>query len=168
MSSTPLQRRVWTLAPIAAIAASLLPCASNGANTDCNVLNLMPAFWHALASHDPANQMRTEVIDPHPDLYNENYVAVTSGESWQEELARDKTYVEDHRDDVIEAERYLLSNVPDYMQEFQETFADYRCDFTFYIAPSFGHMDGSAATCTDNIGSSSRRTSFRAFTNWQN
>jgi hypothetical protein len=30
------------------------------------------------------------------------------------------------------------------MAEFQRTFPDYKCDFTFYIAPSFGQMDGSA------------------------
>jgi hypothetical protein len=30
------------------------------------------------------------------------------------------------------------------MAEFRRTFPDYKCDFTFFIAPSFGRMDGSA------------------------
>jgi len=106
----------------------------------------MPAFWDALAAKDPAAQMRAAVIDPHPDLYNDNYVRIPSGQKWDDELARERTYVDAHRTEVTAAEQYLTENVPRYMQEFRETFPDYRCDFTFYVAPSFGHMDGSAAT----------------------
>jgi hypothetical protein len=114
------------------------------AAADCTVLDLMPAFWQALAGKDPAAQMRTAVIDPHPDLYNDNFVHLPTAAMWEEELAREKTYVEAHRPEVTAAEQYLAANVPRYMQQFRQTFPDYRCDFTFYIAPSFGHMDGSA------------------------
>jgi len=117
-----------------------------GAATDCTVVDLMPAFWQALAGTDPAAQMRTAVIDPHPDLYNDNYVRLPTGVKWEDKLAHDKTYVESHRAEVTDAEQYLAAHVPRYMQEFRQTFPDYRCDFTFYIAPSFGNMDGAAAT----------------------
>ena len=124
---------------------SLQSLALASAATSCSVVDLMPPFWDALAAKDPAAQMRAAVIDPHPDLYNDNYVRIPSGQKWDDELARERTYVDAHRPEITAAEQYLTQNVPRYMQEFRETFPDYRCDFTFYVAPSFGHMDGSAA-----------------------
>lgn len=125
---------------------SLLWLAPAGAATSCTVVDLMPAYWQALAAKDAAAQMRTAVIDPHPDLYNENFVSLPTGAKWQDKLAREKTYVDAHRPEVTAAEQYLAENVPRYMQAFRKTLPDYRCDFTFYIAPSFGNMDGAAAT----------------------
>ncbi len=116
------------------------------ATTGCTVVDLMPAFWQALSANDPVSQMRTAVIDPHPDLYNDNYVRLPTAAEWESKLTREKIYVEAHQQEVAAAEQYLAANVPGYMQEFRRTFPDYRCDFTFYIAPSFGRMDGSAAT----------------------
>lgn len=116
------------------------------AATSCTVVDLMPPYWQALAGRDPAAQMRAAVIDPHPDLYNDNYVRLPTGAEWEGQLAHEKTYAESHRAEVTAAEQYLAANVSRYMQEFRQTFPDYRCDFTFYIAPSFGNMDGSAAT----------------------
>jgi hypothetical protein len=116
------------------------------AATNCTVVDLMPAFWQALAGKDPAAQMRISVIDPHPDLYNDNYVRLPIAAEWAGKLAHEKTYDEAHRPEVNAAEQYLAANVPRFMQEFQQLFPDYRCDFTFYIAPSFGNMDGSATT----------------------
>ena len=116
------------------------------AATHCSVVDLMPPFWQALAGKDPAALMRTAVVDPHPDLYNDKYVRLPTAAKWEEKLAREKTYDEAHRPEITATEQYLAANVPRYMQEFRQTFPDYRCDFTFYIAPSFGNMDGSAAT----------------------
>jgi hypothetical protein len=116
------------------------------AGAGCAVVDLMPAFWHSLQGTDPATQMRTAVIDPHPDLYNDNYVSLSSGAEWQKELEGEKTYVEGHRAEVNAVEHYLVGHVQRYMEEFKRTFPDYRCDYTFYIAPSFGRMDGSAAS----------------------
>ena len=114
------------------------------AATNCTVVDLMPAFWQALAGNDSAAQMRTAVIDPHPDIYNDKFVRLPTAAKWEDELAREKTYAEAHRAEVTAAEQYLATNVPRYMLAFRKTFPDYRCDFTFYIAPSFGHMDGAA------------------------
>ena len=116
------------------------------AATNCTVVDLMPPFWQALAGKDPAAQMRTAVIDPHPDLYNDKYVRLPTAAKWEGKLAHEKTYDEAHRPEVTATEQYLAASVPRFMQEFRQTFPDYRCDFTFYIAPSFGNMDGSAAT----------------------
>jgi uncharacterized protein YjaZ len=113
---------------------------------NCTVVDLMPPFWEALAGKDPAARMRTAVIDPHPDLYNDKYVRLPTAAKWEDKLAHEKAYDEAHRAEVTAAEQYLAANVPRYMREFREKFPDYRCDFTFYIAPSFGNMDGSAAT----------------------
>jgi hypothetical protein len=132
--------------PLVALFLLSLQClARANAATDCNVVDLMPAYWQALAGQDPAAQMRTEVVDPHPDLYNDNYVRVPTGAEWEALLARQRTYVDTHRPEITAAEQYLAANVPGYMQAFRKTFADYRCDFTFYIAPSFGNMDGAAS-----------------------
>lgn len=115
------------------------------AQPGCQILDLMPAFWKALDSSDPAGQLRGSVVEPHPDLYNPDYVDVPPGPKWEASIARERTYVDEHRADVKAAERYLNEHVPQYMTAFRRTFPDYRCDFIFYIAPSFGRMDGAAA-----------------------
>ena len=116
------------------------------ATTSCTVVDLMPSFWQALVGKDSAAQMRTAVIDPHPELYNDNYVRLPTAAKWVEKLAHEKKYDEGHRPEITATEHYLAANVPGFMREFGQAFPDYRCDFTFYIAPSFGNMDGSAAT----------------------
>jgi hypothetical protein len=116
------------------------------AATSCTVVDLMPPFWQALAANDPAKEMRTAVIDPHPDLYNDNYVRLPAAAKWEDKLTRERTYDEAHRQEITAAEHYLAANVPVYMREFRRTFPGFRCDFTFYIAPSFGNMDGAAGT----------------------
>jgi hypothetical protein len=128
------------------LALCLNATAAVHAGADCAVVNLMPAFWQSLQGTDPATQMRAAVIDLHPDLYNDNYVSLSSGAKWQKEVEDEKTYVEGHRAEVNAVEQYLGAHVQGYMEEFKRTFPDYRCDYTFYIAPSFGRMDGSAAS----------------------
>jgi hypothetical protein len=118
-----------------------VPAAAAGT---CTVVDLMPDFWRALAANDSAAEMRTAVIDPHPDLYNDNYVLLPTAAKWEAKLTRERAYDEAHRQEITAAEQYLAANVPGYMQEFRKAFPDYRCDFTFYIAPSFGNMDGAA------------------------
>ena len=120
--------------------------ASARAAVTCSFVDLMPTFWQALGAVNGAAQMRTVMIDPHPDLYNELLVTVPSGEDWESTFSSEKTYDDAHRTQVRAAERYLVANAPRYMAGFQHAFPDYRCDFTFYIAPSFGNLDGSAAT----------------------
>lgn len=110
------------------------------------MVDLMPAFWQALAASDADAQLHAQVIDPHPDLYNVDYVSLPTGANWEKKLASEKAYDEEHRQEIGAAEQYLLANVAGYMAGFKRTFPDYRCDFTFYIAPSFGTADGSAGT----------------------
>jgi len=119
-------------------------CIAVPARAGCKVVDLMPAFWRSLAEGDAAAQLRTQVIDPHPELYNENYVSLPSGAKWDTSIVTERAYVDTHRQEIIAAERYLSAHVPAFMAEFRRTFPDYRCDFTFFIAPSFGRMDGSA------------------------
>jgi hypothetical protein len=114
------------------------------AGASCKVVDLMPAFWLSFADGDAAARLRMKVIDPHPELYNENYISLPSGAKWQTSIASERAYVDTHRQEVNAAERYLSLQVQPIMAEFQRTFPDYKCDFTFYIAPSFGQMDGSA------------------------
>jgi hypothetical protein len=115
------------------------------AHADCDVINLMPAFWKSLDHSDAAAQMRTAVVEAHPDLYNENYVSLPPGPQWEKQIAREREYVQAHAQEVKAAADYLVARVPRYMHEFRDTFPDYRCDFKFYIAPSFGQLDGAAA-----------------------
>ncbi len=114
------------------------------ARASCQIVDLMPAFWTALADQDAAARLRATVVDPHPDLYNEDYVDVLSGPKWENLVARDRAYVDAHLSDVHAAQKYLNTHVRQYMDAFRGQFPDYRCDFVFYIAPSFGRMDGAA------------------------
>jgi hypothetical protein len=129
--------------------ALLLLCfsaTSEAAQAGCRVVDLMPAFWRSLAAPDAALAVRRNVIDPHPDLYNADYVALpTTAAKWSATIAQERSYVEPHRGEVTAAEEYLLTHVPAYMREFRRVFPDYRCDYVFYIAPSFSRMDGAAA-----------------------
>jgi predicted Zn-dependent protease DUF2268 len=115
------------------------------AATTCSFVDLMPTFWRALAAADGAAQMRATMVDSLPDLYNELLITVPPGEDWASTFSSEKTYDDAHRAQVRAAERYLVTNTPKYMAQFKHAFPDYRCDFTFYIAPSFGNLDGSAA-----------------------
>jgi len=72
-------------------------------------------------------------------------VNLPSGAKWDAAVAHERTYVEAHREEVTAAESYLSAHAQPLMAQFQQTFPDFKCDFTFYIAPSFGQMDGSAA-----------------------
>ena len=129
---------------VALVCPQVLAAAS--AATTCSFVDLMPAFWRALGAADGAAQMRATMVDPHPDLYNELLITVPPGEDWAGTFSNEKTYDDAHRTEVRAVEKYLVTNTPKYMAQFERTFADYRCDFTFYIAPSFGNLDGSAAT----------------------
>jgi hypothetical protein len=129
------------------VALACLPVlASARAATACSFVDLMPTFWRALGAADAASQMRATMVDPHPDLYNELLITVPSGEDWTSTFSSEKTYDDTHRTEVKAAEQYLVTNAPKFMAQFGRTFPDYRCNFTFYIAPSFGNLDGSAAT----------------------
>jgi hypothetical protein len=141
---TPAQ--VHRMPRFAAVCLFLLMCCLGPASaaTNCTLVNLMPAYWQALDGVDPALAMRSKVIEPHPDLYNDNFVQIPVDSGWVTELTRERIYADAHRSSIDAAANYLADNVPRYMSEFQKTFPDFRCDFTFYIAPSFGHMDGSA------------------------
>src|SRR5215831_13987036 len=125
--------------------ASVCLAAPHLALADCRVVDLMPIFWRSLAAQDAAAAVRAKVVDPHPDLYNEDYVVLPEDAKWATTLERERAYVEAHRAEVTAAEKYLVARVPGYMREFRRTFPDYRCDYVFYVAPSFDRMDGAAA-----------------------
>jgi hypothetical protein len=117
---------------------------SGDAAARCAVVDLMPEYWRALDSSDAGNRVQTTLIEPHPDVYNDTLVKLPTGEKWAEQFAHERAYAETHRKEVIAAEDYLSAHVEPIMDQFQKTFPDYRCDYTFYIAPSFGRMDGAA------------------------
>jgi hypothetical protein len=115
------------------------------AGMTCRVVDLMPRYWRAIEKGDAVARIRATLIEPYPDLYNENYVSLPSGAKWDATIVREQTYAETHRQRIIAADRYLSRNAQPTMVQFARTFPDFKCDFTFYIAPSFGQMDGSAA-----------------------
>lgn len=129
---------------VASLFVAAAPALATGSG-DCELVNLMPAFWKSLEADDAAVRIRAAVIDPHPELYNPDYVALPSGRDWDKTVSRERAFVEAHRREVTGAETYLLENVPRLMRQFQARFPDFRCDFPFYVAPTFGRMDGSAA-----------------------
>ena len=111
----------------------------------CQVVDLMPEFWQSLESNDAGARMQAALIRAHPDVYNDELVKLPTDERWAEEIQRERTYAQTHRTEVNATEDYLSSQVEPIMAQFQQAFPDYRCDYPFYIAPSFGRMDGAAA-----------------------
>lgn len=112
----------------------------------CKIIDLMPAFWRALHGPAPAQALRATIVVPNPDLYNVNYVALPAGQvAWDKLVRADIAYVDSHRVQVLTAANYLRTQAPGVMSEFAQRFPEFRCDFPFYIAPTFGRMDGAAA-----------------------
>lgn len=112
--------------------------------SNCNVVNLMPAFWASQEAPAAPSQLRLTLIDTHPELYNTNVVDLPLGAQWQRTVAREQEYVTGHREQVMAVTAYLSDHVSDYMRDFRRMFPGFRCDFTVYIAPSFDQMDGTA------------------------
>ena len=123
-----------------AVCTFALGAVAGAADRECDVVNLMPPFWAAIDEPDAAARLRVSVMGPHPDLYNESYVALPLGERWANEVTRERTYVSANRAAIESVEAYLSGNVPRFMRDFGRQFPDYRCDYTFYIAPSYGRM----------------------------
>jgi hypothetical protein len=123
----------------------LLAAAAGDVTAKCKVVDLMPAFWRSLESDDAGTRLRTALIDSHPDLYNDNLVKLPTGAPWTADVARERTYAEAHRQEITAIDDYLSAQVEPIMAQFEKMFPDYRCDYPFYIAPSFGRMDGAAA-----------------------
>jgi len=139
--------RTQLIAPIAALVFSCVSSAVTAAETtSCNVVNLMPALWQSIHGPRAAKEVRKAVVDPNSALYNADFVSLPTGAKWEEEVKREQAYVKSNRKDIEAVEKYLSAYVQPYMTAFKETFPDYQCDYTFYIAPSFGRMDGSAAS----------------------
>ncbi|MFC5570164.1 hypothetical protein ACFPN1_08850 [Lysobacter yangpyeongensis] len=115
------------------------------AKEDCPVVDLMPAYERVLATDSGIDRFRDAVTRDHAEIYNAEYVnallAPTFTVTEQDSLA----WVRAHRDEVRAVHRQLVRDVPVYLEGFAKAFPDFRCDFTFYIAPGFGHLDGSAA-----------------------
>jgi hypothetical protein len=125
--------------------AYFLGFSTSRAAASCKLLDLMPRYWQSIDKSDAAARLHAAVIEPYPDLYNENYVDLPTGDKWQATIAEEQAYARSHRQEIVAADRYLSANAQLFMKQFARTFTDFKCDFTFYIAPSFGRMDGSAA-----------------------
>jgi hypothetical protein len=111
----------------------------------CNIVDLMPVYWRSIDTSDAAPRLRASLVDAYPDLYNDDYVKLPPGALWTARVTSEQAYARAHRAGIAAADRYLAAHARPFMRQFRATFADFKCDFKFYIAPSFGQMDGSAA-----------------------
>lgn len=123
----------------------LAGAAAGDAAARCQVVDLMPEFWRALESDDAGASIQATLIRSYPDVYNDELVKLPTDARWAEEVQRERTYAQAHRKELNATEDYLSARVEPIMAQFQQAFPDYRCDYPFYIAPTFGRMDGGAA-----------------------
>ena len=56
---------------------------SVSAGTSCQVTNLMPDYWRAMAQPNAAAQLRATLVVAHSDLYNDNYVKLPVDDKWE-------------------------------------------------------------------------------------
>ena len=124
---------------------ALLASPNAVARTECTVVDLMPTFWQSIQGTDAPARLRATLVEAHPDLYNHDFVDVPAAVEWESIVLQDRSYVQSRASEVRAVESYLSANVPNLMTQFQEAFSDFKCDFPFYIAPSFGRMDAAAA-----------------------
>ena len=111
----------------------------------CPVVDLMPAYERLLSADGTIGQYRDAITRTHPQVYNGEYVNALLEPSFSETETKSLRWAHDHLDEVRTVRQRLVQEVPAYLDAFAKTFPKFECNFSFYIAPSFGHMDGSAA-----------------------
>lgn len=128
--------------------AMLLPIQAFAADS-CKVVDIVPVFEKLLASNAGIEQYRDRITNAYPQLYNDDYVNALLKDDFTEHEKQSLAWSRDHLAEVEASRQLLVSQVPGYLEQFGQAYPKFKCDFTFYIAPSFGHMDGSAAIIKD-------------------
>jgi len=133
---------------LSSVLAMLLP-AQASAGDSCKVVDVMPTFEKLLRSNADIEPYRDRITHVYPQLYNDDYVNALLKDGFTEHEKQSLAWSRDHLSEVEASRRLLTSKVPGYLEEFKRAYPKFECNFTFYIAPSFGHMDGSAAVIKD-------------------
>lgn len=126
------------------LALLLLP-SMTFARTRCQVVDLMPSYEAALRSAGTIDRYRTTLTQRHPDIYNRDYVNALLAADFTDGETKSLAWARDHLAEVEASRRLILAEAPVRLERFGQRFPAFRCDFPFYVAPSFGHLDGSAA-----------------------
>lgn len=125
--------------------ATLLVPALALAREGCQVIDLMSAYEATLTSGGTIENYRNALTRPHPDIYRGDYVNALLATDFTDGESRSLAWARDHLAEVEASRRLILQEAPERLERFGRSFPKFRCDFTFYAAPSFGHLDGSAA-----------------------
>jgi hypothetical protein len=110
---------------------------------DCSVVDLMPAYWRA-AAKAPSRQaqaFRTGLVQPFGDLYGPHGVGFSTDESLDQAILT-QLAKKDSQASIKVMSRALHRDLPKYLKAFRQAFPDFRCDFTFYLLPALGNLDG--------------------------
>lgn len=126
------------------LAALLLPSFAL-ARAGCQVVDLMSGYEATLTSGGTIERYRATLTRQHPDIYNRDYVNALLGADFTDGEAKSLAWARDHLAEVEASRRLILAEAPARLERFGQLFPAFRCDFPFYVAPSFGHLDGSAA-----------------------
>lgn len=130
-------------------------CLAHGASAvpQCTFKDLMPDYWRVLdAPKDQAVQtFRRLLVDPNGDLYGAPGLGFSSKDRLDAAIAKSIDRAANERDKIVHMSELLRAALPERLQHFRATFADFRCDFTIYLLPSLGTLDG-AGRRVNNAG----------------
>ncbi|HEY0309490.1 MAG TPA: hypothetical protein VGB94_15105 [Acidobacteriaceae bacterium] len=137
--------RPLLLIPAIFFATHLPACAQA---KSCKVVDLMPAYWSAVESsktETPAQKVLTfrhALNLDHTDLYSATGIGFASTTDLDLAILTSMASVQRHDAAIHGIATRLRDELPAHMAAFQRTFPDFRCNFTIYLAPSLGKLDG--------------------------
>jgi len=114
----------------------------------CKIVDLMPAFWPVVESSrtEPPEQQpisfRHALNLEHTDLYSSIGMGFQSPIQLDAAIVSGLAVARKHDVAIHAMAAKLHEELPAHLAAFQRTFPDFRCNFTIYLAPSLGMMDG--------------------------
>ena len=114
------------------------------ASAECRIKDLMSEYWAVVdAPRDQAvPSFRRRLVDANGDLYGAGGVGFKSPEALDAAIVRSLDHAARERDNMMRMSDILRAELPGRLKHFRAAFPDFRCDFTIFLLPSLGRLDG--------------------------
>ncbi|WP_162235095.1 hypothetical protein [Sphingomonas sp. Leaf67] len=135
----------------AILGAMLLATPTSSGAPRCPVTNLMPQYWALQAKAAPFRDYKTILADKNPALYTGDFVNALRGDhftAWEQE---EQTFLSKNPFAARSVSRVIVEEMPHYIDDFTRAFPKLTCNFTIYVAPSFGTMNAAAMRTPDGL-----------------
>ena len=114
----------------------------------CSIVDLMPEFWRVVdrSGHEsPLQQVedfRSRLVQGHGDLYFFTGVGFKSDEELDRAILKALTDARAHPEAIRAMSVLLRDELSTSVRAFTGAFSDFRCNFSIYLLPALGKLDG--------------------------